>query len=79
MKGNDFMTIAEVVNKAKGCIVRVQVMRDGYTQFMANDETTNCLLLGRTKNIPVDHVEVEHENEVDIIHIYGVNYLNYHH
>ena len=20
-----------------------------------------------------------HENEVDIIHIYGVNYLNYHH
>lgn len=79
MKGNDFMTIAEVVNKAKGCIVRVQVMRDGYTQFIANDETTNCLLLGRTKNIPVEHIEVEHENEVDIIHIYGVNYLNYHH
>ena len=79
MKGNDFMTIAEVVNKAKGCIVRVQVMRDGYTQFIANDETTNSLLLGRTKNTPVEHIEVEHENEVDIIHIYGVNYLNYHH
>lgn len=78
MKGNDFMTIAEVVNKAKGCIVRVQVMRDGYTQFIANDEMTNCLLLGRTKNTPVEHIEVEHENEVDIIHIYGVNYLNYH-
>lgn len=78
MKGNDFMTIAEVVNKAKGCIVRVQVMRDGYTQFISNDETTNCLLLGRTKNTPVEHIEVEHENEVDIIHIYGVNYLNYH-
>ena len=77
MKGNDFMTIAEVVNKAKGCIVRVQVMRDGYTQFIANDETTNYLLLGRTKNTPVEHIEVEHENEVDIIHIYGVNYLNY--
>ena len=79
MKGNDFMTIAEVVNKAKGCIVRVQVMRDGYTQFIANDETTNCLLLGRIKNTPVEHIKVEHENEVDIIHIYGVNYLNYHH
>ena len=79
MKGNDFMTIAEVVNKAKGCIVRVQVMRDGYTQFIANDETTNCLLLGRIKNTPVEHIEVEHENEVDIIHIYGINYLNYHH
>lgn len=79
MKGNDFMTIAEVVNKAKGSIVRVQVMRDGYTQFIANDETTNCLLLGRIKDTPVEHIEVEHENEVDIIHIYGVNYLNYHH
>ena len=79
MKGNDFMTIAEVVNKAKGCMVRVQVMRDGYTQFIANDETTNCLLLGRIKNTPVEHIKVEHENEVDIIHIYGVNYLNYHH
>lgn len=79
MKGNDFMTIAEVVNKAKGCIVRVQVMRNGYTQFIANDETTNCLLLGRTKDIPVEHIEVDHENEVDIIHIYGANYLNYHH
>lgn len=79
MKGNDFMTIAEVVNKAKGCIVRVQVMRNGYTQFIANDETTNCLLLGRTKDIPVEHIEVDHENEVDIIHIYGVNYLSYHH
>lgn len=79
MKGNDFMTIAEVVNKAKGCMVRVQVMRGGYTQFIANDETTNCLLLGRTKNTPVEHIKIEHENEVDIIHIYGVNYLNYHH
>ena len=79
MKGNDFMTIAEVVNKAKGCIVRVQVMRDGYTQFIANDETTNCLLLGRIKDTPVEHIKVDHENEVDIIHIYGVNYLNYHH
>lgn len=79
MKGNDFMTIAEVVNEAKGCIVRVQVMRDGYTQFIANDETTNSLLLGRIKNTPVEHIKVEHENEVDIIHIYGVNYLKYHH
>ena len=79
MKGNDFMTIAEVVNEAKGCIVRVQIMRDGYTQFIANDETTNGLLLGRIKNTPVEHIKVEHENEVDIIHIYGVNYLNYHH
>ena len=73
------MTIAEVVNEAKGCIVRVQVMRDGYTQFIANDETTNSLLLGRIKNTPVEHIKVEHENEVDIIHIYGVNYLKYHH
>lgn len=72
------MTIAEVVNKAKGCMVRVQVMRDGYTQFIANEETTNYLLLGRTKNTPVDHIKVEIEDGTPILHIYGINYLDYH-
>ena len=73
------MTIAEVVNRAKGCMVRIQVMKDGYTEFIANDETTNCLLLGRVKNTPVECIKVEGENEMPILHIYGVNYLNYHH
>ena len=73
------MIIAEVVNKAKGCMVRIQVMKDGYTQFIANDETTNCLLLGGVKNTPVECIKVECENEMPILHIYGVNYLNYHH
>ena len=79
MKGFDFMTIAEVVNKAKGCVVRVQIMRDGYTQFIASDEVTNCLILGRIKNTPVEYTKVEYENETPILHIYGINYLNYHH
>lgn len=74
------MTIAEVVNKAKGCTVRVQVMRDGYTQFIANDDTINYLLLGRTKNTPVERINVDFDDDGSpIIHIYGVNYLNYHH
>lgn len=73
------MTIAEVVNKAKGCMVRVQVMRDGYTQFIAKDEVTNLLLLGRIKNTPVEYTKVEYENKTPILHIYGINYLNYHH
>ena len=74
------MTILEAVNKVKGCTVRVQVMRDGYTQFIANDETTNYLLLGRVKNTPVERIktEYENENETPIVHIYGINYLNYH-
>lgn len=69
------MTIAEVVNKAKGVMVRVQVQRDGYTQFIANEETTNFLLLGRTKNTPVDHIKVDDDGA---LHIYGINYLDYH-
>jgi hypothetical protein len=72
------MTILEVVSKAKNCMVRVQVMRDGYTQFIAEDETTNYLLLGRTKNTPVERIEVEYENGTPILHIYGINYLRYH-
>lgn len=72
------MTIAEVVTKARGCVVRVQVMRDGYTQFIASDETTNYLLLGRTKNTPVERIKVEYEDETPILHIYGINYLDYH-
>lgn len=74
----DYMTILEAVNKVKGCTVRVQVMRDGYTQFIANDETTNYLLLGRVKNTPVERIKIEYENETPIVHIYGINYLNYH-
>ena len=71
------MTILEAVNKAKSCLVRVQVTRDGYTQFLASDEMQNALLLGRTKNLPVGHIKTECENKTPIIHIYAVNYLNY--
>lgn len=72
------MTIAEVVSKAKNCTVRIQVMCDGYTQFIAADETINYLLLGRTKNTPVERIEVEYEDGTPILHIYGINYLKYH-
>lgn len=71
------MTILEVVNKAKDYIVRVQVTSNSYTQFLASDEMQNALLLGRTKNLPVGHIKTEYENEAPIVHIYGVNYLNY--
>lgn len=74
MKGFDYMTILDVVNKAKGCAVRIQIMRDGYTQFIADDETTNFLLLGRTKNTPVEKIAVDKDGA---LHIYGINYLNY--
>ena len=69
------MTIAEVVNKAKGARVRVQVQRDGYTEFIAYEETTNFLLLGRTKNTPVERIAVDDDGA---LHIYGINYLDYH-
>ena len=72
------MTIAEVVNKAKDCMVRIQVMRDGYTQFITEDETTNALLLKKVKNTPIERIEVEYENGTPILHIYGMNYLKYH-
>ena len=71
------MTVLEAVNKAKDCLVRVQVTSNGYTQFLASDEKENALLLGRTKSIPVENIKTECENETPIIHIYGMNYLNY--
>ena len=71
------MIILEAVNKAKNCLVRVQVTSNSYTQFLASDEMQNALLLGRTKNLPVGHIKTEYENKTPIIHIYGVNYLNY--
>lgn len=74
MKGFDFMTINEVVSKAKGTMIRVQVKRDGYTQFIASDETANYLLLGRTKNTPVERIAVDEDGA---LHIYGINYLDY--
>lgn len=74
MKGFDYMTILDVVSKAKGCAVRIQVMRDGYTQFIASDETANYLLLGRTKDTPVEKIAVDEDGA---LHIYGINYLNY--
>lgn len=74
MKGTDFMTIIEVVSKAKGTMVRVQVKRDGYTQFVASDETANYLLLGRTKDTPVEKITVDDDGA---LHIYGMNYLDY--
>lgn len=70
------MTILDVVSKAKGTTVRVQVMRDGYTQFIASDETANYLLLGRTKDTPVERIAVDDDGA---LHIYGINYLDYHH
>lgn len=74
MKGSDFMTIIEVVSKAKGTMIRVQVKRNGYTQFIASDETANYLLLGRTKNTPVERIAVDEDGA---LHIYGINYLDY--
>lgn len=74
MKGFDFMTIVEVVSKAKGTMIRVQVKRNGYTQFIASDETANYLLLGRTKNTPVERIAVDEDGA---LHIYGINYLDY--
>ena len=74
MKGFDFMTIIEVVSKAKGTMIRVQVKRNGYTQFIASDETANYLLLGRTKNTPVERIAVDEDGA---LHIYGINYLDY--
>lgn len=74
MKGFDYMTILDVVSKAKGCVVRIQVMRDGYTQFIASDETANYLLLGRTKDTLVEKIAVDKDGA---LHIYGINYLNY--
>ena len=71
------MTILEAVNKAKNCLVRVQVTSNGYTQFLASDEKKNALLLGRIKDTPVENVKMERENKTPIVHIYGVNYLNY--
>lgn len=72
------MTIREVVNEMCGKTVRVQVTRDGYTEFVSKDEVFNDLLLGRIKNYTVDHVKTEIEHGKEIIHIYGVNYLDYH-
>lgn len=71
------MTILEAVNKAKDRVVRVQVTSNGYTQFLASDEVQNALLLGRVKSIPVECIKTECENGTPIIHIYGINYLNY--
>lgn len=71
------MTIFEAVNKAKNCLVRVQVTSNSYTQFLASDEKKNALLLGRVKSIPVEYIKMECENETTIVHIYGINYLNY--
>lgn len=68
------MTIIEVVSKAKGTMIRVQVKRNGYTQFIASDETANYLLLGRTKNTPVERIAVDEDGA---LHIYGINYLDY--
>lgn len=71
------MTIREVVNEMCGKTVRVQTIRDGYTEFIAKDETYNNLLLGRVKNYTVDHVKTEIENGKEIVHIYSINYLDY--
>lgn len=71
------MTIRETVNEMCGKIVRVQVTRDGYTEFVSKNEVINDLLLGRIKNYPVDHVKTEVEQNKEIIHIYGANYLDY--
>ena len=68
------MTIIEVVSKARGTTVRIQVKRDGYTQFIASDETANYLLLGRTKDTPVERIAVDDDGA---LHIYGLNYLDY--
>lgn len=71
------MTIREVVNEMCGKTVRVQTIRDGYTEFIAKDEIYNDLLLGRVKNYPVDHIKTEIKDGKEIIHIYGINYLDY--
>ena len=68
------MTIMEAVNANKGKKVRVQVLRDGYTQFISDNETANFLLLGRTKNTTVDHISIDDDGAV---HIYRLNYLDY--
>lgn len=71
------MTIGEVVNEMRGKTVRVQTTREGYTEFISKNETFNDLLLGRIKNYPIDHITTETEHGKEIIHIYGINYLDY--
>lgn len=71
------MTIREIVNEMCGKTVRVQVTRNGYTEFVSKNEVVNDLLLGRIKNYPVDHTKTEIEHDKEIIHIYGTNYLDY--
>ena len=72
------MSIIEMVNMAKNSTVRIQTIENGYTQFIAGDKITNELLLDRVKNYQVDHVEMETDDDgTPILHIYGINYLNY--
>lgn len=46
-----YMTIRETVNEMCGKIVRVQVTRDGYTEFVSKNEVINDLLLGENKEL----------------------------
>ena len=71
------MTIIEAVNKFRGEVVRVQVKKNGYTQFISADETTNILPSGRIKNYEVERIETYEDNGKTINHIYGKNYSDY--
>ena len=74
MKGLDYMTIFEVVEKMRGTKVKVQTTKNGCTCFTSNTTEINRLLLGRAKDTPVDHISAEDDGT---IHIYGINYLDY--
>lgn len=71
------MTILSAVNSFQGKTVRIQTIKNGFTEFVATDSETNHLLLGRTAGREVNEIKTYEENGKIIYHIYGINYSLY--